>query len=110
MARYVEAETPAIYRKLRSEGVLMRSYTGGYPYSRGGLLFRSSITEPIYSYGKNFKKFGKEFSLFIWTLEKDQTKIEKHFDKVVRRLKREQVIEVINNIKSFSYVAPAYDS
>ena len=108
MKKYAEANKPAIYRKLRSQGTLVRKYIGGYPYSRGGLLMRSSVTEPIYSYGKNFKKFGKEFSLFIWTNEADQAKVEKHFDKVVKQLDRTQIIEVLNNIKSFSYVEPAY--
>lgn len=69
---------------------------------------RSSVSEPIYSYGKNFKKHGKEFSLFMWTTEKDQAKVEAHFDKVVKELKREQIMEVLNNIKSFSYVEPRY--
>lgn len=108
MAKYAEAEMPAIYRKLRSEGVLVRSYTGGYPYSQNGLLMRSSIMSPIYSYGKNFKRFGKDFSLFIWTLESDQAKIESHLDKVATGLNRSEIMEVLNNIKSFSYVGPKY--
>lgn len=108
MRNYAELNKPAIFRKLRHESLLTRSYTGGYPYSKNGLLFRSSATEPIYSYGKNFKKFSKDFSLFMWTNEKDSKKVEKHFDNVVKGLKREQIVEVINNIKSFSYVEPTY--
>lgn len=108
MSKFVEANQPAIFRKLRAKDILVRSYTGGYPYSQGGLLMRSSISEPITSYGKNFKKFGKEFSLFMWTTDSDQAKVEAHFDKVLKELKRDQIMEVLNGIKSYSYLEPKY--
>lgn len=110
MRKYAEIDKPAIYRKMRINHVQVRTYTSGYPYSRNGLLMRSSAAEPVHSYAKNFTKFKKEFSLFMWTSERDQSKVEAHFDKVVKGLKREQIMEVINNIKSFSYVEPNYSS
>lgn len=108
MRKYAETDKPAVYKPMRIRDVQRRTYSGGYPYSQNGLLMRSSAANPIHSYAKNFKKFGKEFSLFMWTNESDQKKVEKHFDKVVSTLKREQIIEVLNKIKAFSYVEPYY--
>lgn len=108
MKKYVEVNTPAIYRKLRSDGVLKRSYTGGYPYLSNGVLMQSSIARPIYSYGKNFKRFGKEFSLFMWTNERNQDSVEDHFSKVAKSLRRDQIMSVLNNTNGFLYVEPRY--
>lgn len=106
MRQYAEADKPAIYRKMRINTLQVKKYTGGIPYTQNGLFMRSSVASPIYSYAKNFTKFKKDFSLFIWTTESDQEKVEKHFDTVVKSLKREQVIEVLNNVKPFSYIEP----
>lgn len=108
MRRYAEADKPAIYKKMHINDMQVRTYTGGYPYSQGGLLVRSSAAEPIHSYAKNYTKFKKDFSIFMWTTERSAEKVEKHFDKVVKGLKREQIVEVANKIKSFSYVEPSY--
>lgn len=106
MRKFAQADQPAIYRKLREQGLKTKKYTGGYPYSQNGLLIRSSLSEPIYSYAKNYTKFKKEFSLFIWTTCPDEDKVYAHFDKVFKGLKRQQIMEVLNNIKSMSYVEP----
>lgn len=106
MKQYAEADKPAIYRSMRINGVQVKKYTGGHPYVQNGMFMRSSLAKPIYSYAKNFTKFKKDFSLFIWTTEYDVDRIENLFDGVVKNLKRQQIVEVLNNIKPFSYVEP----
>lgn len=109
MRNYAELNRPGIYRRLRAKEVLAKRYNS-LPYKWRGVLLRASKDRPIYSYGKNFTKFKKEFSLFIWTQEGDQEKIEAHFDKVVKGLKREQIMEIILHIKGFSYLTPEYEA
>lgn len=104
MRNYAENNRIAVYRKMRIDGLQVKKFTGGHPYLNNGLLMRTSETEPIYSYAKNYKKFTKEFSLFVWSTSSDQKAVEKQLDKVIKSLKREQIIEVINKIKSFAYV------
>lgn len=106
MRKYPEWNKVGLFRKLRHEGWLVQHYAGGKPYQRGSVIVRSSVIEPIYSYGHNFTKFGKEFSLFIWTTESDVAKIGNHFESVVKNLKEEDL-----NIESsdrFSYLSDDY--
>jgi len=108
MRQFAELNAVGIYRKMRINGVQVQKFTGGNPVISNGILLRSSVTEPLYSYAKNFKKFSKEFSLFIWTSESDQAKIEKHFDKVVKGLKREEIMQVLTQVSNYLYVDPKY--
>jgi hypothetical protein len=89
MRKYPEKNKVGLFRKLRADDWLVQHYSGGKAYQEGHLVVRSTIVSPIYSYGHNYKKFGKEFSLFIWTDESDIAKISKHFDAVVKNLKRD---------------------
>jgi hypothetical protein len=87
--KYPEHNRVGLFRKLRHEGWLVQHYAGGKPYMKGNIIVRSSVLEPVYSYGNNYSKFGKEFSLFMWTNESDIAKVGKHFDAVVKGLKRD---------------------
>lgn len=116
MKKYAEADKPAIFRPIRS-GVFKAEYTGsmwvmkltgGTQYYQNGILTRCSIVKPLYNYTKNYTKFKKDFSVFIWTTEKDAEAVEKHLDKVVKGLKREQIMEVLTKVKAISYVEPEY--
>lgn len=89
MRKYPEWNKVGLFRKLRHEGWLVQHYAGGKPYLKGNIIVRSSVLEPIYSYGHNFKKFGKEFSLFMWSTESDIAKVTKHFESVAKNIKRE---------------------
>ena len=105
-ANIVEANNPAIYRALRSGDIQVNEYTGAYPYYLDGQLVQSSQKEPIYSYSKNFKKFKKDFSLFIWTPEADIKKITKHFEEVLKGIKREDIAATVTG--SYKYLEPQY--
>jgi hypothetical protein len=91
MIKYPEKNRVGLFRKLRSDEWLVNHYSGGKPYKDGHLIVRSSVVNPIYSYGRNYKKFGKEFSLFIWTTESDIAKINTHFESVIRNIKQEDI-------------------
>lgn len=112
--KYAEANKPAIFKPIGS-GVHSGEYTGsmwvikqtgGTQYMQNGVFKRCSLMEPIYCYTKNYTKFKKDFSLFIWTPESKHEKVEKHLDLVKNKLKRAEVVEVLNKIKPFNYVEP----
>ena len=105
-ANIVEANTPAIFRALRTDDIQVNAYTGGYPYKLDGQLVQSSVKEPIYSYAKNYRKFKKDFSLFIWTPESDIKKITKHFEEVLKGVKREDIASII--VSDWQYLQPKY--
>jgi len=107
MNKYPQADTAGIFRKLLTEDWLVESYAGGMPYMKKGVLLRSSPSEPIYSYGHNYTKFGHDFSLFVWTTESDKDKISKYFDDVVQGLTKEQIEKI--NTERFSYVDRKYN-
>lgn len=104
----VEANRPGIFRKLRTEELQIRSYSGGYPYRMNGAIQTSSPKAPMYSYAKNFKKFKKEFSLFVWTVEPSADKISAHFEKVLKNVTREDVHGIISNpsFSNYNYLEP----
>lgn len=104
MKTFAEADKPAIYRKLRTDGWLVRSYSGGYPYKKDGIICYSSPQSPIYSYGKNYVKSKKEFSLFVWTTESDPKKIGELFDRALKSVKPGELSEVLNGIRNFQYI------
>lgn len=115
MRQYAETNKPAIFKPVNS-GVFKGEYTGsmwiikqigGTPYINKGIMERCSRTNPLYGYVKNFTKFKKDFSLFLWTTIDDELRVEAHLDSVVKGLKRNQIVEVLNNIKPMSYVEPS---
>jgi hypothetical protein len=102
MREYAQHNRVGIFRKLRHEGFLVQHYSGAYPYKKGNIILKSSVLEPIYSYGNNYKKHGIEFSLFIWTTESDIAKVEKTFDKAVKDITRDDLKKIDN--KRFVYL------
>lgn len=105
----VEINRPGIFRKLRTEELQVKSYSGGYPYRQDGVVKTSSPASPVYSYAMNFKKHNKEFSLFIWTTESDSKKIIDHFEKVKKGVSKEQVHSIVSNpsFGNFNYLEPS---
>lgn len=112
MRNIPKANIPAIYKPVKS-GVFkgekkgemwIIKQSGGTPYSHNGLIMRSSLSEPIYGYVKNYTKYKKDFSLFLWTPESDAEKVETYLDKIKLKVKREDAIEVLNNITTYKYV------
>lgn len=108
MNRYPLANVAGIFRKLLADDWLVQSYGGGMPYTKKGLLLRSSPMEPIYSYGHNYNKFDTDFSLFMWTTEKDKEKVSKYFDDVVKSLTKKQITTVTDKTERFLYVDKEY--
>lgn len=115
MKNYAEANKPAIFESIKS-GVYKGEYigkmwviklTGGTPYMQNGIRMRCSVASPLYGYTKNYTRFKKDFSLFIWTTQSDQENVEQHLDKTSKGLKRSQIMEVLNKIKPMSYVEPS---
>lgn len=114
MREYAQANKPAIFMPI-SSGVHQGEYTGsmwvikqtgGTPYIQNGIMKRCSIIEPLYGYTKNYRKFKKDFSLFIWTNESSHDVVEKHLDLVKSKLNRSDIVEVINKIVPYKYVEP----
>lgn len=108
MNKYPVANVAGVFRKLLSDDWLVQSYGGGMPYVQRGIVLRSSPRDPIYSYGHNYRKFKKDFSLFMWTTEKDKDKVSSYFDSVVKDLTKEQITKVLDKSERFSYVDKEY--
>lgn len=107
MRKYPELNKVGLFRKLRSEGFLVQHYAGGKPYLKGSIIHRSSLLNPIYSFGNNYAKHDIDFSLFIWTDENDIAKITKFFDEVVKGLTKEQV-KNIGGDERYTYLDMQY--
>lgn len=106
MRAYAEHNKVGVYRKLRASDVLIKDYgKRGLPYLKGGILVRSTVQHPIISYGKNYKRFGKDFSLFVWTTEQDKELVIGRLDVIAKALNRAEIMQVIGKVESFSYVA-----
>lgn len=103
MNRYAEHDRIGVYRPLRNEEMVVRKYAGGYPYLKGGVIVNSSEVEPIYSYGKNYKNEAGEFSLFVWTTNKNKQEVEERFNQASNRVTADK-IEGVSTIGSFVYL------
>lgn len=67
----------AIWTPLRKDPLSIKAYGIGYPFMDRGIVQRSSLTNPINRYAKNYTKGKKKFSIGIITTEPDSKKIEK---------------------------------
>ena len=81
----------------------VRTFSGGYPYLKNGVLVRSSSLAPIYSYGKNYKKGKEKFTLFVWTTNGDQEGVEKMFKQLAKEVSKEKITQVADD-GSFTYL------
>lgn len=107
MRQYPEIGKVAVFRFLRAQkDMRIAHYAKGYKHISNGVLLYSSPQKPVYMFAKNFTKFKKDFSLFVYTYESDRAVVEKHFDKVVKQLKREDIVQVLNHIQPYKYVEP----
>lgn len=109
MRNYAQHNRVGIFRKLRHEGFLVKHYAGGYPYQNGKLIIKSSVINPIYSYGNNYKKYGTEFALFIWSTESDIAKISKLFDDVVKGLTKADIKHFNDTKDRYVYLDTYYE-
>lgn len=109
MNKYPQANKVGVFRKLLSEDWLVQSYSGGMRYAKNNTVLQSSVEEPFYSYGHNYSKFDKDFSLFMWTTEKDKEKVSDFFDSIVEDLTEEQIKRVIEKKDRFLYVEREYN-
>lgn len=108
MNKYPQANKVGVFRKLLSEDWLVQSYSGGMRYAKNNAVLQSSVDEPFYSYGHNYSKFDKDFSLFMWTTEKNKEKVSDFFDSIVEDLTEEQVKRVIEKKDRFLYAEREY--
>lgn len=61
-------------------GLLVKVYNDGYPYKNGSIIMRSSITNPVNRYAKNYFLGIKKYSLCLITHEPDTAKMEAWLD------------------------------
>ena len=76
----------AIWTPLRKDTLSVKAYGSGYPYMERGIIQRSSLTNPINRYAKNYTKGKKKFSIGILTHEGDVKKIEKWLDEQGKKI------------------------
>ncbi len=103
MKQYAEHDRVGICHALRKDDMYTRTFSGGYPYLKNGIIVRSTSLEPIYSYGKNFEKDGKKFALFVWTTNKNESEIEKLFKSSAKKIDDEKIDQVASE-GSFAYL------
>lgn len=112
MRELVKINRAGLWRPIRSSETSVRKYSGAYPYvTEGGLVMQSTLQEPVIRYAKNYRKFKKDFSLFMFTHESDSAKVEKHFEDVVKKLKQREINETLlkASMSDFSYVDAVYE-
>ena len=103
MKQYAEHDRIGLCHALRKDEMYVRTFSGGYPYLKNGVLVRSSSVAPIYSYGKNYEKNDKKFAMFVWTTNSSETEIEKMFQSIVNGVNEEKVEQVLED-GSFVYL------
>jgi hypothetical protein len=108
MNNYPKANVAGIFRKLLAEDWLIQSYGGAMKYIENGILKESSAFEPVYSYGHNYSKFDKDFSLFMWTPSSNKQKVSDYFDDIVRGLTEKDINKVLDKSYRFNYVDKEY--
>lgn len=103
MKQYAEHDRVGLCHALRNDEIYTRVFSGGYPYLKDGILLRSNSAAPIYSYGKNYKKSGKKFAMFVWTTNSSESEIEKMFKSLVKDVSDEKIEQVLED-GSFVYL------
>ena len=108
--KFATLDQPALWRPIRNPQVSIRKYGGGFPFIKSGILQHSTLTTPVFRYAKNFTKFKKEFSVFMFTHESDISEVEKLFGAVVKKLKSTDVLEVLSaaSMSTFKYADSEY--
>lgn len=109
--KIVNLNKPALWRPIRNEDTSIRKYSGGYPYlSEGGIVSQSTPLEPVIRYAKNYEKFDLKFSLFIFSSEKDNDKIENFLTTQVKKLTKSEISETLitASASNFTYLDTMY--
>lgn len=103
MKQYAEHDKVGLCHALRKDEMYVRTFSGGYPYIKDGQLTRSNSSQPIYSYGKNYKRHNKKFAMFVWTTNSSASEIEELFSTLLKKVTKEKAAEVISE-GSFIYL------
>ena len=103
MKQYAEHDRIGLCHALRKDEMYVRTFSGGYPYLKNGVLVRSSSVAPIYSYGKNYEKNNKKFAMFVWTTNSNEAEIEKMFKSLAKDVRDEKIDQVLED-GSFIYL------
>lgn len=112
MKKLVELNKPALWRSIRSDEVSVRHYSQGYPHSKNGIALVSGDQSPaVVRYAKNYKKFNKDFSLCMFTYEKDISKVESFFESLVKIIKKSDINEALveATASNFKYIDVLYE-
>lgn len=62
-----------------------------------GIYGQSTPLEPVVRYAKNYKKYGKEFSVVFFSKETDITKAEGFMQKIAKGATREDIQKALQN-------------
>lgn len=81
----------AIWLPMNTDELSIKAYGAGYPYLENGIVMRSSLTNPVTRYAKNYTKSKKQYSLCIITNEPDVKKIEAWLDQQAENIKPKDI-------------------
>lgn len=79
--------------KMNADGLLVKAFNAGYPYTSKGIIARSSLKKPIQRYAKNYTLKGEQYSLCIISDEKDTKKMEAWLDEQSKKIKAKDLDE-----------------
>lgn len=111
MSRIVSLNRPVLWKPLRNDEMSVRTYAGAYPYeTRAGLRSMSSPNNPVVRYAKNYKKYGTQFSLFVFTDEREIQKIDSFFKSIVKKVTRPEIEGAVMgaSMTNFTYLDTFY--
>lgn len=75
-----EVNQLAIWLPMKGDDIAIKVFPEGYPYRRKGMILRSTITQTITRYAKNYIKEKKKFSLCMITEDNNIENVEKWLD------------------------------
>lgn len=79
-------------------------YTGGYQYKlKSGFIETSTILNPVYRYGKQYNKHNNSFNLCVYTLDNNDTDVEKYLDGLADKLDRQSIIKALEQFYYLDY-------
>lgn len=85
----------ALWTEIPDQKMFTKTFIGRLEYQHeSGTLGVASPLTPVYSYAKNFTKFGLTFSLFVYTLDASTESVANRFDKILKKIKKKDILEV----------------
>lgn len=91
----LELNRLCLWQKVPAKSISKRVYTANRTYVENGVLNVASFERPVSRYVKSFKKHNKEFSMFIFSDEQDEAKIDKFFSDALKKITKESVLETV---------------